>query len=356
MRYLVNRMVIMALFASVFGGQLAPYAVAATGQATAESLATVTVQSSSTSEMTGYDGVVEAVRQTSVAAQVAGAITALYVKPGDKVVNGQLLARIDARTAAQGAVASQAQAQSARAALDLATRDVERQRHLYAQHYISQAALERAETQFRATSIKAPYAGVIAEVPLAEGDMATPGKVILTMYDPSALRVTAHVPQAALASDDSDIRLELPGLPKEQQWLLHRQIHIMPTADASTHTAQVRIALVDEAPLSQSPVAGIHATTHSDTHSGITPGMFARVWLPGRNIGIARLYVPVSAIVRREEMTGVYVVQQGQQGQQVLVRQVRLGRVQQQMIEIVAGLSAGERVAVDAQSAIRRLK
>ena len=267
--------------------------------------------------------------------------------------------------------------QSARAALDLATRDVERQRHLYAQHYISQAALERAETQFRATtaqltaqmaqasiahiqadltSIKAPYAGVIAEVPLAEGDMATPGKVILTMYDPSALRVTAHVPQAALASDDSDIRLELPGLPKEQQWLLHRQIHIMPTADASTHTAQVRIALVDEAPLSQSPVAGIHATTHSDTHSGITPGMFARVWLPGRNIGIARLYVPVSAIVRREEMTGVYVVQQGQQGQQVLLRQVRLGRVQQQMIEIVAGLSAGERVAVDAQSAIRRLK
>lgn len=111
----------------------------------------VTIQGSGTSETSGFDGVVEAVRQTVIAAQVPGAVVALTVKAGDSVKAGQVLARLDARAAQQNAAAGDAQVRAARADQELATREVERQRQLFAKQYISQAALERAEAQFKAT-------------------------------------------------------------------------------------------------------------------------------------------------------------------------------------------------------------
>ena len=155
-----------------------------------------------------FDGIVEAVRQSVVAAQVAGAIVALDVKAGDTVKAGQTLARIDARAAEQNASASDAQVRSAQALLDVASKDFERQKQLFDKQYISQAALERAESQFKAAQaqaaallaqagaartqsgfyvVRAPYAGVVAEVPVAQGDMAMPGRALLTLYEPGCV-------------------------------------------------------------------------------------------------------------------------------------------------------------------------
>src|ERR1017187_4515614 len=86
-------------------------------------LASAAVQASSAADAAGFDGVVEAVRQTVIAAQVPGAVTALGVKAGDVVREGQVLLRIDARAAAQNSAASQAQVQAARSSLDVATKD-----------------------------------------------------------------------------------------------------------------------------------------------------------------------------------------------------------------------------------------
>jgi len=71
--------------------------VAATAAAPAM-LAAVPAQVASVQGRSGFDGVVEAVRQTVVAAQVSGAVVELAVKAGDRVQAGQLLLRIDART------------------------------------------------------------------------------------------------------------------------------------------------------------------------------------------------------------------------------------------------------------------
>lgn len=298
-----------------------------------------------------YDGVVEAVRQTVVAAQVAGAVTALEVKAGDVVKAGQVLVRIDARTAEQNASAAQAQVRSAQAMLEVATKDVERQRQLYAKQYISQAALERAESQFKATQaqaaallaqagaagtqsglhvVRAPYAGIVAEVPTALGDMALPGKPLLTLYEPGALRVTAAVPQSVLAAPPKQVRIEFPTLPAERRELTATQLQILPTVDPQTHTVQLRIPL----PAGWDP----------------RPGLFARVWLPAAAGAAPRLVVPASAVVRRAEMTGVYVV--GAKGAPVL-RQVRLGRATADGVEILSGVSAGEQVVADPQAAAR---
>ena len=317
-------------------------------------LASAAVQSAGAADASAFDGVVEALRQTVIAAQVQGSVIALAVKAGDAVTQGQVLVRIDARAAAQNSAASQAQVQAARSAQDVATRDYERQRQLAQKQYISQAALERAEAQFRATSaqltaqiaqagaadiqsgfftVKAPYAGVIAELPVSLGDMAMPGRPLLTLYDPAALRVTAAVPQSTLArlAAGQPARVEVPGLPAERQWLTSPRVQVLPVIDAATHSAQVRIDL---------PV-GLQ---------GVTPGMFARVWLATPGGTESRLYVPAAAIVRRAEMTGLYVIDSA--GRPAL-RLVRLGRAQNDSIEVLAGVAAGERVALDPQAAAK---
>ncbi len=148
----------LILGAAVLLGSLTSPAGAASPPSGGEALATADVVAGGEGRTTGYDGVVEAVRQTVVAAQVAGAVVALAVKAGDKVKAGQVLVRLDARAAEQNAAASAAQVQAARAALDAATRDYERQKQLFEKNYISQAALDQAEAQYKtATRPRLPH-------------------------------------------------------------------------------------------------------------------------------------------------------------------------------------------------------
>ena len=319
----------------------------------APALATAPVRASGTAEVASTDGVVEAVRQAVLAAQVAGAIVELRVKAGDTVKAGQVLARIDARAADQSATASQAQVQAARASLDVSAKDFNRQKLLLQKGFISQAALDQAEAIYKAASaqvnaqiaqagaartqsefytLRAPYDGIVADVAVVQGDMAMPGRAIVTVYDPAALRVTATIPQTANFSTVAPqaVKVEVPGI--AQKWIVPTKVTLLPTADPNTHTLQVRLDLP----------AGTRDAA---------PGMFARVWLPVQGTtGPGRLFVPAKAIVRRAEMTGVYVVDV--KGKSAL-RQVRFGRVTEDSIEVLAGLSAGELVAIDPQAAAK---
>ena len=321
----------------------------------AAELPSVPAQSASRMDSSGFDGTVEAVRQTVIAAQVSGAIVQLDARVGERVKAGQRLLRIDTRAADQNAAASEAQVQAARAALDVARKEFGRQQQLFQNQFISQAALDRAESEFKATQaqvnvqlaqagaartqsglhlVRAPYDGVVAEVPVALGDMALPGRPLVTVYDPSALRVSAAVPQtvASRMTTGQLPRAELPGLPPASQWLTPTRMQLLPTVDASTHTVQLRADLP----------AGL---------SGVTPGMFARLWLPmAATSASSALTVPTQAIVRRAEMVGLYVLDPAGKP---LLRQVRLGRTEGDRVEVLSGLMPGERVATDPQAAAR---
>lgn len=326
--------------------------------ALAADLPSVEVSPGAASAASGFDGVVEAVRQTVVAAQVPGAVIQLNVRAGDRVSAGQVLLRIDARAAEQNAAAGDAQVSAARASLEVATKELERQRQLFQKSYISRAAFERAESEFKATQaqvnaqmaqagaahtqagfhlVRAPFAGVVSEVPVSLGDMAMPGRPLLTLYDPSALRVTASVPQGVAAqwTPSRPPRIEIPGLPQGLAEVTPSQAQLLPAVDPATHTMQVR--------------ADLPATL-----KGLAPGMFARMWLPlegpAADRRAATFTVPSQAIVRRAELTALYVL--APSGKPVL-RQVRLGRVEGERTEVLTGLSAGERVVTDPQAAAR---
>ena len=329
-----------------------PMAVAADAAA----LKVIAVQAAgAASADSSLDAVVEAVRQTTLSSQVAGAVVALHVKAGDRVKAGQALLRIDARAAQQNVAGSSAQVEAAQANLAVASKELERQKQLLQKQYISQAAFDRAQAQWDAAKaqvkalqaqtqaaqtqsdffvVNAPYAGVVSDVPVTLGDMAMPGRALVTLHDPSALRVTASVPQALLATVNAQpkaVRYELPGVAGYTTPQVPQQVQVLPAVDPVTHTGQIRLSLP----------AGTE---------GLAPGLFARVWLPGASTGqagVARLFLPSTAVVRRAEMTGVYVV--NAQGKPSL-RQVRLGQTQGDRVEILSGLRQDDQVAAEPAS------
>jgi RND family efflux transporter MFP subunit len=341
---------------------------AQTAPAGGGALAWAPVEFSADANATAFDGVVEAVRFTIIAAQVSGAVVDIRAKVGEAVRAGDVLLRIDARSAEQSAAAGEAQVQAARASLEVVSQEYERQRQLFAKSYISQAAFERAQAQFKATQaqvnaqraqagvartqsdfyiVHAPYAGIVADVPVTVGDMAMPGRTLLNLYDPSALRVTARVPQSVarmVARDPRSVAIEIPGLPGPGSRWNPARLQVLPTADPGTHTVEVRLELPPKLKYA-------------------LPGMFARAWFAAgaaadgpvdgsaqTGAGVARLFVPTRAVVRRAEMTGLYILD-GQGRAQL--RQVRLGPVSGAKIEVLSGVAADERVALDPQAAAR---
>ncbi len=331
--------------------------VLATRVTAAESiLKVVEVQVSGGAQEDGVsvDAVVESIRQTTISSQVAGAIVALHVKVGDRVKSGQPLVRIDGRSATQGLTASTAQVEAARATMNVASKEFERQKQLLQKQYISQSALDKSQAQLMAAQaqvkaleaqagvaltqtgfflVTAPYDAVVSEVPVALGDMAMPGRALLTLYDPSALRLTAAVPQSAQTQMGAQtaLRFELPGALSAPGLVKAEQVQWLPTMDPATHSVQLRLNLPTRL-------------------AGVTPGMFGRVWLPMAGGGAEHFYVPISAIVRRAEIVGVYV-QVG--AGRPLLRQVRLGTARGGRVEILSGLAKGDKVAIDPQAAAK---
>ena len=290
------------------------------------------------------EAVVEAVRQSTVSAQVSGRIVDIRFDVGDRVERGAVILRIDERAASQAVAATEAQAREAEAALVNARAQLERTRQLLAQKFVSQAALDKAEAdhkaaeaRFKATlagagaaatersfaTIVAPYSGIVSARHVQLGEMAAPGKPLLTGFDPTTLRVVATVASAQVPAIQAGARarIEIPSLGR---WVDVKSVTVVPSADPRTHTTAVRLDLPADV-------------------RGLLPGVFARAhFVTGRS---PRLVVPKSAVIRRSEVTGVYVIDE--KGAPRL-RQVRLGTASDEtVVEGLAGLRAGEKVATD---------
>jgi RND family efflux transporter MFP subunit len=315
----------------------------------ADVLATAAVTQSNNELSFTAEGTIEAVKTSIIAPQVAGSITALPVKVGDHVKAGQLLARIDTRLATQQTMTNQAQVAAAQAQLSAARKEYERKQRLFEKQYISQAALEHAESDYKTAeaqtkaqlaqtgmanvqtglhTINAPYSGVIAEVMTEVGGMAMPGQPLLSLYDPSTFRVAVNVPQSQLATikDGARNKVLIPAATEAEQSLISTHLTIVPTADPVSNMVMVRLTLPQNL-------------------SSIKPGMFARAVLPINGLkGQGQIYVPAKAVIRRSELMAVYVVDK--QGHPQL-RQVRLGRKLGENVEVFAGLQVGELVALD---------
>ena len=290
------------------------------------------------------DGLVEAVRQSTVSAQIGGRVKEISFDVGDRVSKGQIILRIDEREAAQALAGSQAQVLQAQANMHNAKAAYERARQLFAQKFISQAALDKAQADYKValaqaaaseagagqaslahgyTAVIAPYSGVVAARHVEVGEMVMPGKPLLTGFDTSEMRVLVSVPQDRLGDVGArpEAKVEIPSL---KRWIDAASVTVQPLADARTHSTLARVYL-------------------PQNETGVYPGMFVRVhFVVGK---ASKLVIPESAVLRRSEVVAVYVLDE--KGG-VKLRQVRLGEaLADGLVEVLAGLNAGEQVALE---------
>lgn len=328
---------------------LAMLALLAAGNARAD-VPTVRVESRPLAPVVVTEATIEAVRESTVAAQAAGRIIELAVDAGDRVHKGQLVLRIDAAEAADAVAGAEAVVAAAETALANARAEHERARGLVERAFLSQSALDAARARFQAAEaqlrvaratrgqaatvqgyaiVTSPIDGVVAARHVEAGEMAQPGRELVTIYDPTALRAVADLSPQRMAELGPGVPRARVELPDSGRSIDAVAVTLLPAADARTHTVRGRVDLPDGT-------------------AGVLPGSFARVHFFGAE-GVAaagvRLVVPVGAVLRRGELTAVYVAD-GQGG--FKLRQVRLGRVADGGdVEVLAGLAAGDSVALD---------
>ncbi len=319
----------------------------------AQDLETATAERASVPEEVVLDGVVEAVHQATVAAQTSGRVTEVAFDVDDYVARGEVIVQLRDTEQQAGLSTANSGLQQAQARLQKASDDLRRKRNLVQDQAVSQAAVDTAEAEFRSaqaaldaaraqvasaqeqlehTLVRAPYGGIVVTRHVEPGESVQPGTPLMTGLSLDALRVSVQVPQG-LAASLQRLRKASVLLPRsDDARVTPLKITISPRADARTHSFPVRLQLPPlEQPLFPGEAVKVAITTGSS-------------W---------RVLVPVQALVHRSEVTGVYVIDAAG----IHLRQVRAGHVVDgSRREILAGLTAGEQVALDPVQAAIELK
>ena len=313
-------------------------------------LATFTVAAGGALPGRAWDGVVEAVRRADLAAQTGGRVTRVLVDVNDRVRQGDVLLRITAQEQEAAANAARAQLRAAEASANEAELNYRRHADLVQGQYVSRAQFVQARASRDAavaardaaraqlanagqhsayTTIRTPYAGMVSTREVEPGESVGAGRVLMTVFAPDALRIEVSVPQADAEAIRSNPQARVRF--DDGRSVDAVQVTVFPAADAASHAVKVRVQLPA---LEQAP----------------WPGNTARVVFPALKDG-AGVRVPVSALLRRGEVNAAYVLADGR----VTLRQLRVGERVGDEVEVIAGLHAGERIAVDPVAAMQAL-
>lgn len=278
-------------------------------------------------------GTVQARLRAVIEAKASGRVEKMLAAPGQSVKAGDLLVQLDAREI-------QARLDQAVATRDQAARDTERLRLLLGQNAISRQEFETVESRHRVaagvvaeaetllgyTKVVAPFSGVITRKLADVGDLASPGRALLEMEDPAVLRVETGVPESLIRRVRMGAALEVRSAPADSP-VLAVVSEMAPAADPGSRTFNVKLDL---------PAEG-----------GLRAGQFARVSVPvGES---AALLVPAGAVFQRGQMEIVFVVAD----RRAQLRLVKTGRRLGSAVELVSGVSPGERVVVEGADALR---
>jgi membrane fusion protein (multidrug efflux system) len=285
-------------------------------------------------------GSVLADKQSEVAANVSGRVTATYVERGMPVKAGQPIAVVDSKAAGFQAAAANAQSQAAQTQVSLAKQECDRADTLFTQGAIPKAEYDRMKSQCTAqlyqanaaqanadlagklagdTIIRAPIDGIIGERMVNVGEYVQPPTKVASIFSIDPVRVSLSVPEPAVAlvKEGQELALEVSSYPDK------------------TFPATVRFV---------SPALRVNTrdliveATAKNANKELRPGMFA----------IARLVVgeeeqptvPVSAIKTEGTIKRLFLARDGKAFAVV----VRTGVQKEGRVAVLEPLPAGDKV------------
>ena len=285
-------------------------------------------------------GSIEPIHQSLVASKILAKVSEVNVSAGQAVTAGEVLVRLADDDLKSRLKQAEAGLESATASAEQAQANFRRAEQLKLGNAISQAEYELTQTAVRTSqanlnqaaravdeakvslayaTIEAPYAGVVVDKQVQQGDTVAPGQTLLTLYDPNQMQLVANVREsfASRLKVGQQVSAKLEAMDYECEATVRE---VVPQAEAGSRSFQVKVS--------------------GPCPPGIYSGMFGRISLPLESETI--VVVPSAAVKRVGQLTLVDVVERGN----LVRRSLQLGRTIGDDFEVLAGVIPGEQVAI----------
>jgi RND family efflux transporter MFP subunit len=290
-----------------------------------------------------YVATVKSLRSATLQPQVDGNLTKILVKSGDQVKAGQLLMQIDPLKQVATVEAQQAAEQQQKATYDYNQADLARQEQLYKDGIISKQAYDQAVQAFQNSKaalesaggqtktqreqlayyqIRAPFAGVVGDIPVHLGDYVSATTMLTTVDENSGLEAYIYIPTERAAQVRTGLAVDL--LDESGMVLAHSNLYfVSPEVDNGLQ------GILAKAPI---PKSAARLRVGQIVNARIT-------WSSSKQATI-----PVLAVTRIGGQSFVYVAAAKDSGyiaHQVLVT---LGEPIGNVYPVLAGLKTGDKV------------
>lgn len=290
-------------------------------------------------------GMVSARQTAIISTRNMGFVDKIYVKQGDRVTAGQLLIIVNSDDLKAKKAQAEAMVIEAEAAAKNAARDYERFKKLHSQKSVSVKELENIElnktsidakkqmalqslnevkSMLAYTHIKAPFSGVVTQKKIDEGSMASPGMPLLVVEQSGEMDVQATVPEnyVQYLNVGDSVKVDIKSLGRRIEGKISE---LSPSASLTGGQYAMKVAI------------------SAKDKANLRSGMYAGIFIPGKGNGesLRNILINESSVIRREQLTGVYVV--GSDNHAVL-RWVRLGKKMGEQIEVLSGLDENDRI------------
>lgn len=283
-------------------------------------------------------GSLSANEESEVAADASGKVIATLVDRGAVVKKGDVIARLDARTASLNAAAATAQSHLAERRLELSKLDCDRIDKLFESGAVSRAEYDRQTAQCALdalsakaatanqglatktvgdATIRAPFAGIVGERFVNVGQYVQSSTKVVSLYQTDPLRLVITVPEANVASVKVDMPVDFRVAAYGEE----------------TFTGKVKFVSPNVRPASRDLVVEAMA----DNPDGkLKPGMFATVRLLLSEKPIAA--VPAAAVKTDDATSRVFAVRDGRIDERI----VQVGEAKDGFVAILSGVKAGD--------------
>jgi len=306
------------------------------------SVKTATVEKAMLKAEVTVSGTVGARDIARVASRINGYVTEIKVDAGDRVRQGEVLLRIDTKELGEREAQAAANLESAKADLLKARNDFERFRTLFEKESVSKkdyddaqakydmslaaearakAALEEARTMLSYGVVTAPFDGIVSDRNVNVGDLAGPGRHLVSVYRPESVELIASAGEqyAPFLVEGTQVYVEIPSLRAQQATKVRE---VVPQRDEKTRTVIVKVPLKEA--------------------EGLMPGLYGTMTF--QTDVSESISVPRETVRTIGQLETVRVLENGQ----VRVRHVKTGRsLSDGRVEIISGLQPGEKVVME---------
>lgn len=297
-------------------------------------------------------GLIEAAHSAGISTSLMGHITSIRVKPGDRVVKGQLLATISNEDLQAKKATAEAMIHESEAALKNAQKDLDRFTILYNQQSASAKELENITLQYNAAksraeqsremrnqinamfpyaNLTAPFSGIITQKTTDAGSITNPGMPILTIEQDGSFQVSATVPENSISH-------------------IHRGTAADVFVEAAGKTIKGIVSQINQSAQFSGGQYIIKISIPENQMQGLYSGMYARISIPDQEqFNTAHdhedIWIPLSAILQKDELNGIFTI--GSNNTAIL-RWVRLGKTMGNRVEVLSGLDKTESLIIHA--------